>query len=171
VALTLKPDDPGALHLARGWAYLARVAPELALADFDEAARIRPDDATGYTGRGYALIQLGRYRQAVEAAERALRTGPETAPLVYDAARIYAQAVGRTDADPGQRQGGVLDMRSQYQDRALELLRRALRLHPDAERHSFWHNRVAPDAALGPIRQSPEFTRLEMQYSRGTSEN
>jgi tetratricopeptide (TPR) repeat protein len=171
VALTLKPDDPGAIHLARGWAYLARVAPQLALPDFDQVIRIKPDDSAAYAGRGYALVQLGRYQQAAEAAEAALRRGPETAPLVYDAARIYAQAVGKMDADPGPRQRRSLETRSQYQGRALELLRRALRLHPVAERHSFWQDRVVPDVALGPLRRSPEFTRLEMQYSRGTSEN
>jgi hypothetical protein len=54
---------------------------------------------------------------------------------------------------------------TQYQDRALELIRQALGLMPEGERGRFWREFVQANRALGPIRRTAEFARLERCYS------
>jgi tetratricopeptide (TPR) repeat protein len=162
VALTLKPDDPDAVRMARGWAYLGRGAAPLALADFEEILRHKPGQARAYTGRGLARVQLGRVRPALADAEAALRQGEMTSRLVYDASRIYAQAVGRLDAETGDRAPPA--QRLACQDRALDLLREALRLLPAAERAPFWREHVRPDPAFRSVRASSAYALLDREY-------
>src|SRR5262249_30623964 len=52
MALQSKPDEP-ATRAARGWAYLACRAYELALADFDDAIRLDGKRGEVYNGRGF----------------------------------------------------------------------------------------------------------------------
>jgi eukaryotic-like serine/threonine-protein kinase len=164
-ALQLKPDDAGT-RAARGWAYLACRAYQLAFADFDQVLRAEPDRADAYNGRAYARVQLGQKQAALEDAETAVSRGPPTADLLCDAAGVYAQVVGRMDAEPGPHSPRLLESRSACQERALELLRQALRSLPAAERGPFWRNRVRANAALGPLHPSLAFGQLDAQYSR-----
>ncbi len=164
VALTLKPDDPDAIRLTRGWAYLGRGAAPVALTDFEKVLRNKPGQARAHTGRGLALVQLGRVRPAVEEAEAALRQGEATSRLVYDASRIYAQAVARLDAEPGQGDRPALAERAAYQGRSLGLLREALHLLSAAERPAFWREHVRQDPAFRSVRGSSGYALLDREY-------
>ena len=82
-----------------------------------------------------------------------------------NAARIFAQA-GRLDVDPVSRSRLPTSTRAEYQDRALLLLRQALDLTPREQRASFWRDYIQPDSALNPIRRSPGFEQLAIEYSR-----
>jgi tetratricopeptide (TPR) repeat protein len=164
LALEMRPDDAGT-RSARGWAYLGCRAYQLALADFDQAVRLEPDRGEGYSGRGYARALLGQEQQAREDAEAAVRRGPPGARLFCDAARVYAQVVAHLDAAAGPQSFQDLERRSWCQDRAMHLLRGALQSLPVAERAAFWRERVRTDAALGPLRRSPAFADLDMEYS------
>jgi tetratricopeptide (TPR) repeat protein len=162
LALQAKPDEP-ALRAARGWAYLACRAYDLALADFDEAVRLDGKNAEVYTGRGFARANCGQCREAIRDAEEALKRGPRTPRLCYDAARIFAEVVGRMDADPGLRERQRLQRRSEYEARALSLVRDLVRLPPDGRSPS-WRDRILrDDRALDPIRRSPGFATVQQE--------
>jgi tetratricopeptide (TPR) repeat protein len=164
-ALAMEPDDPDT-RAARGWAYLAVGAYQLARSDFDEAVRLNPNKGDSYNGRGYARVKLGQWREAVADAEGAVKRGPKNSRLLYDAARIYAQAVGALQADAAllRRQA---PMRA-HQDQAIFLLRQSLELLPVKERGLFWRDRILLDRALDPIRGSTGYLQLAREYSQWT---
>src|SRR5262249_39091424 len=155
-AILLKPD---ALALRyRGWSYLALGSPRLARPDFDAALRLDREDADALCGRGLAAVQLIRPgaepgavaregRAAAADADEALRLADNpTLPLLLGCARVHARAAGVLGAagDP------AVDGRraSDYQERALGLLRDALELVPQAERADFWRASIRGDPAL-----------------------
>ena len=103
----------------RGWTHLVVDAPKLALRDFELAIELDSKNGDAYNGRGFVRAGLGRHREAVQDAAEALRLGPRSPRLLYNAARIYAQCPG---PDP---------------QRALELIQQALSLLPADERRDF----------------------------------
>jgi tetratricopeptide (TPR) repeat protein len=161
-ALELEPRSARLLTY-RGKAYLSQDAPKLALPDFEQALRQEPKNADALTGRGNARVKLGLLREATADAEEALGVGKRTPALVYHAARIYAQAVGKLDADPRQASPWV---RSRYQDRAVQLLRQAIDLLPAGERAAFWQEYVRADAAMTAIRTHSGFTQLAGAHAK-----
>ena len=84
-------------------------------------------------------------REAIEDAEEALRLGPRTPRLIYNAARIHAQASGAGDS------------------RVFELIGEALALLPDEQRSAFWSTQVRTDSALAAIRKHSRFVQLEKE--------
>jgi len=162
-ALALKPDR-APLHAHRGWAHLVSDAPKLALADFEEAVRLDPASADAFVGRASALVLLGRYRPAVADAEEALRHGTPTPRLYYNAARTYAQASLAAAPHSGLRNRDALNVSFRYQDRAIELLTRAIGLIPSDERESFWREVIRSDDALNAIRRRPQYSALSAQF-------
>ena len=111
-------------------------------------------------------MRLGQYREAVADAETALRLGPQSPRLLWNAARIYAQAAGKLDAAAAKRDRLAVALRSQYEQRAVQLLRQALdKAAP--KQAAFWRDYIGADkAALSPIRSSPAFAQLAAEYSR-----
>jgi tetratricopeptide (TPR) repeat protein len=163
-ALQLAPD--AATYAQRGWAYLLHYdASRLALPDFEEALRRDPENSDVYTGRGYALVQIGKYQAGVADAEKALAHKPVNARLLYKAARIYAQAAGKMDA-AGPLGDSQREQRLRYQDRAVDLLSAALRQQPADERAGFWRDYAEKDPALRPLVRVPAFAQLALEYGR-----
>jgi tetratricopeptide (TPR) repeat protein len=157
--------DPRILA-ARGWEYLIVFeSPQLALADFREAIRLDSTSGDAYSGRGFALVQLGLYREAVADAVSALRLTAPSAPAHYKAARIYAQAAGAVAAST--REGALrILLQTEYAERALSLLQSSLSLLPaGSQRTRFWQEEVRVDPALNPIRETPGFARLAQEFS------
>jgi tetratricopeptide (TPR) repeat protein len=148
-------------HAHRGWVYLARRAPQLALDDFEAALQLKPDNGDACTGRGYARVQLGRLAEGVADAQQALHHGPRTPRLLWNAARVHAQAAGRLGT-----LGADLVLRSVYQQRAVRLLREALEATPAAERAAFWKENIHKDEVLAPLRTSSAFHRLALEHAR-----
>jgi tetratricopeptide (TPR) repeat protein len=159
--------EPRSARLYRllGWTHVLGEAWKPARDAFARAVDLDPADADGYSGRGYARVKLGQTREAVADAEEALKHGPATALSVYNAARIYAQAAGRPVSEPR-----AVDREARlgawYQERAVELLRKALTLEPGARRAAFWREHVQDDAALNPVRRSVAFQRLAAEFPR-----
>jgi tetratricopeptide (TPR) repeat protein len=173
--------EPGAdVYLHRGWAYFFLDAWRPALADFEEALRrsdgaaaalglagvaaLRLDGvaAEAYTGRGLARVLLGRYREAVADAREALRLGPKAPEMTHNVACVFALAAGKAEADPAARDRAALA--AGYRAEAAQAIRRALALVPAAGRQAFWRDKINPDSALDPIRQSPEYRQLLREY-------
>ncbi len=144
-ALELHPTS--AVQAYRGWTFLVVNAPKLALRDFDLAIELDGKNGDAYCGRGFARAKLGRHAEAIQDAAAALRQGPSSPRLFYNAARIYAQCPGP------------------YAGQATELIQRALELLPDDQRRVFWSTNIQKDAALAALRHHPSFIRLESQLS------
>ena len=62
-----------------GVANLNTQKPEEALADFNRAIDLDPNQAGGYVGRANALNTLGRYHEAIEDYDRAISMDPSIA--------------------------------------------------------------------------------------------
>ena len=135
----------------RGWLYLVLDAPRLAVRDFDEVLRLEPSDGDAHTGRGSALVRLGRHREAVADAEEGLRRTTPTPQMLYKAARIYAQAALLATADVRKSGQDAVTVVNRYQDRALALVAEALKRLP-AERRASFERDLLRDPALGTLR-------------------
>jgi tetratricopeptide (TPR) repeat protein len=159
-ALSHQPDD--SLTLAyRGRVYLVRDALVPAWDDFEKAIELDGKNSDAYSGRAYIRVRRGDAAGAVLDAEEALRRGKETPRLLWDAARIHAQAASVLGAE--QRRDRYTERNlAQIQGRAVQLLDQAVTLTPTVERASFWQSYVEPDAAgaFASIRHNPEFLRL-----------
>jgi tetratricopeptide (TPR) repeat protein len=145
-ALDLKPT--GAVQAYRGWMHLAVDSPKLALRDFELAIELDPRSGDAYCGRGIVLASQGRFAEAAQDAAEAIRHGPASPRLFYNAARIYAQC---PEPSP---------------QRALELIRQAMRPLPHDERIAFWSKNIRNDSALAALRRRPAFIRLETSILR-----
>src|SRR5207253_9497577 len=138
--------------------------PRQALRDFDEAIKLDGDNDDALAGRGYAQIRLGRLTEALADADKALRHAPSTTEQarrhLYNVARVFAQAAGqvKVDARPSYRR--TQDPRSQYQDRAVELILKALGTLSLDQRVEFWRDYIQEDAAFQPIRRNEAFAQL-----------
>jgi serine/threonine-protein kinase len=161
-ALERAPDAD--IYQHRGWAHFFAEAWKLALRDFAKALELDPEAGDAYTGRGLARVVLGDYRAAVADAEAALRRKPTTPEMMHNIACILAQAVARAEADLQEEDRHPLA--DGYRRRALEAVRQTLMMLRPEERFSFWRDRILPDAALKPIRNDPEFERLEDECAR-----
>lgn len=144
-ALELHPTS--AVYAYRGWAHLLCDAPKLALRDFQLAIDLDPKNGDAFNGRGFVEATQGQKREAIRDADEAVRHGPASAQLIYNASRIYARC------------GAA------YESKTIELLRQALALLPAAQRKAFWNNNVRKDAAMQALRRSPRFLQLEAEQS------
>ncbi len=163
------PNDMAALA-GRGWSYLFLEAWKLALDDFERMIKIDKASGDGYNGRGYALVKLGKYREATADADAAVRLGgPQPARTLYNASRIFAQALQQAEADPLEQTPRGKRNREDYEDRALRLLSQSLIELPDGDRGLFWKETVERDAALLPLRRNPRFVKMAESYSGPSS--
>jgi tetratricopeptide (TPR) repeat protein len=167
-ALTLErePTAITGMFVNRGQAYLSCQANLPALRDFDEAINRDPQNATAYLGRGLARVRKGDIPEGVRDAEKAFQIESQSPKTTYHAARIFAQAAGKSDSDRERRNREAMERRFFYEDRAVALIRRALGLLPESQRQLFWQENIAEDSALGPIRRTYGFVKLEEQYSQ-----
>jgi tetratricopeptide (TPR) repeat protein len=160
-ALALRPD---ARTLAdRGRAYLKLDAVRLALRDFDAALKLEPAQADALSGRGFARVCVGERTAGLKDAEaaltNALATGPGTPELMIRTACTYARAVGQLRGQPT---GGSV---SEWQKRAVELVRHALEQVPPARQRDFWQAYVVNEKELQPIRDCDEMLELKRKYA------
>jgi adenylate cyclase len=96
-AVALNPNSFFAWN-SRGWVYKAAGLPEEAIQSFERAIRIGPVDPElhrSFTGIGYALIELGRFDEAIVAGKRAQRQNPSF-PVAY---RCLASAFAHLGRD------------------------------------------------------------------------
>jgi len=131
------------VQASRGWAFVVCDAPKLALRDFELAIKLDEKNADAYNGRGFVLAGQGKAREAVADAKTAVRLGPRTPRLLYNAARVHAQC--------GEH------------DRALELVRQSLDLVPEEERAAFWSAYVKKDVAMQAVRRLAAYRQLEAE--------
>jgi len=109
-AVTLNPNSLYAWN-ARGWVHRNAGLPEEALRSFERAIRMSPVDPELYrafAGIGYALIELGRFDEAIVAAKKAQRQNPSFAATHRCLAAAFAH-LGR-DAEAHEAAARVLEV-------------------------------------------------------------
>ena len=95
---------------SRGWVYRFAGLPEEAIRSFERAVRMSPVDPLLYatfTGMGYALIELGRFDEAVLAGKKAQRLNPAWSATCRCLAAAFAH-LGR-DAEAREAAARVLE--------------------------------------------------------------
>ncbi len=154
------------LYLYRGQEYLVVNALDSALRDFEEVLRLDPKSADAHLGCAYVRLKMGELDVGTADAEKVVKGDPKLPHLWHGAARVYAQAAVLLKAEQGQEASQAL-IRSQYQMRALDLLRETLNRVPSLkERKTYWQEQVMHDATLNPIRNMPGFIELDAVYGR-----
>jgi tetratricopeptide (TPR) repeat protein len=150
----------------RGWAYLAQLAAQPALTDFDAALKLKPDHTESLAGKGTALVLRGRPEDVDEAtalADKSLKPGPRTVSRLLAGARVYSRASAVLEAAP--RRPANDPQVERYQQQALALLSEALRQVPAKERPAVV-DALLKDPALLPLQRNPGLRALAGAYGR-----
>ena len=74
-----------------GWLYQYGDQPVKAIADYDQAIRLNPENAVGYINRGVAYDDLGEYEQAIADYDQAIRLNPEDAVAYNNRGVAYSE--------------------------------------------------------------------------------
>ena len=128
--------------------------------DFERAIRLDGSNGETYSGRGSARVLMGQHRAAVADAEESLRRGEPNARMYYLAGRIYARAASTAAGEVRQAGRSAVALTASYQDRAVALIREAVRRHPAGQRAAFVRDQVFTDPALRPILHRLKFEEL-----------
>jgi tetratricopeptide (TPR) repeat protein len=137
------PENAMAHHVL-GTVHLRERRFDQAVAEFQEALRLRPDYAEARGNLGIALELSGHPAEAIVEYEGAVRAAPDRADLRYNLGRLLAiqgrsdpaleqyEAAVRSDPDLAEAQGalGELYLRVGRTDQAIPHLERALELRP-----------------------------------------
>ncbi|HET7083301.1 MAG TPA: tetratricopeptide repeat protein [Rhizomicrobium sp.] len=79
-----------------GFSHLNAGRYELAIADFDKAIALKPDDFYSYDARGDAYAKLGQYVQAIENFDQAIKLKKDL-PATYSSRGFAHEALGQHD--------------------------------------------------------------------------
>jgi tetratricopeptide (TPR) repeat protein len=160
-ALEIEPASD--LYALRGWARLALREYPKSVSDFENALQLDRRNFRAIHGRALAQIKGAKgardIEQAIVEAREALESEATHEGSLLDAARVYAQAVGR-----GTELGVSQGLRDVWEKAALDRLRDAvLRIASLKSRQTYWEESVRKDSELAPIRRGPSFQRLEAE--------
>jgi hypothetical protein len=97
-------------------------------------------------------------------ADAAVRRGPASPVLLYKAARVYAIAATKVEAD--QRVSKPRPVMEGYQDNAVRLLQRALAALPVEKRAAFWQEQIQPDGAMASLRGHATYGQLQAEHGK-----
>src|SRR5262249_55000836 len=111
--------------------------------------------AEARVGRGAALAELGRPREAAAEVDRGLDRGPRTTDLLYNAARVFAR-IATSQQEPA--------IARKHNERSVSLLKEAVEALPGGRRGRFWREQVRRDPAFRHLAQQEEFARLTRHY-------
>ena len=115
--------------------YVAQEAEEiitLAIADFDRAVELAPEDAANYSNRGLAYKILGQYERAIEDYNQAIQLNPEYTGAYFGRGNAYQELSDHVSA--------IADY-----DRALEL---------SPQNYQTYYNRGLSYLELGNVAQA-----------------
>jgi tetratricopeptide (TPR) repeat protein len=157
-ALRLKPDPEAFSH--RGWAHLQMDAPRPALGDFESALKKGPRTFEALCGRAMASVRIAKVKEAVADVEEAVPKASKPEELMLTAC-VYAWASALAATRTPRDRNGPL-----YEEKAVELLTRALRKTPREHLSVLWKERVQKEEALASVRIHPRIQRLLKELLR-----
>jgi tetratricopeptide (TPR) repeat protein len=141
----LSQDDLASAHESRGYAYDHKGQYDEAIADYDVAIRLKPDDAWAYSNRGNAYNKKGEHDRAIADFDTAIRLKPDDAGLYTNRGNAFSvkgqQDRAITDYDAAIRlkpdfasaylgRGNAYNQKGEY-DQAISDYDSAIRLEPD----------------------------------------
>ena len=118
-------------------------------------------NAYALLGRAYVRVQQSAVSNGLADVEEALREAPASAALLVNAACVYSLALGKLDVKSTKEQ----QLRSQCEQRSVQLLNQALDLVPARDRADFWARYVKANPDLRALRQVPAMAQLDRKYS------
>ncbi len=92
-------DAVEAAWIWRAWSLMSDGKYEEALAAYEQASYINPNDAHAYTAKGDALYKLKRYEEALPAYEQALRIKPNDVQASHAKRQVLSILSGNEDID------------------------------------------------------------------------
>jgi tetratricopeptide (TPR) repeat protein len=93
----LSADDREVAFVYRGMAYHKLGQHDRAIQDFDEAIRLKPDDAYAFYFRGSDYFALDQYARAIQDYDEAIRLKPDYAYGFYSRG-LAEKMMGNTEA-------------------------------------------------------------------------
>ncbi len=152
-------------HVVSGLRHSMSDRADLALRDFDEVLKVEPGNKEALLGHGLARTSLGNYKEGINDAEEGLKGSPDDPRACWRAARVYAEAVAQVDLENRERPDRMLlDLRFQYQERSLALLRKCLEEMPAENRKAFLATAIKD--YFRPIQQSQGFVKLIKEFRK-----
>jgi tetratricopeptide (TPR) repeat protein len=79
------------IHVERGRAFLTQGLPEPAIAEFNRAIALNPENVEAYASRGFARIKLGQFEQGIADYDQAIELAPDHPMLYNDRGFAYAE--------------------------------------------------------------------------------
>src|ERR1700687_2120498 len=90
------PEDLTKARFSRGVAYLGTGQIDRAIADFDQAIALNPNEPTGFNNRGVAYAEKGQYDRAIADYDEAVRLSPNFPQALSNRGVVYT-GTGRYD--------------------------------------------------------------------------
>ncbi len=142
-------SDLGTVYNNRGIVYNEKGDYEQAIADLNQALKLKPDYAEAYNNRGNVYAQNGNYDQAIADITQALKLKPDSAEAYNNRGAAYN---GR---------GFAYNTKDDY-DRAITDLTQAIKLKPDSaeaysNRGNVYVNKGNYDQAIADSTQALKF--------------
>ncbi len=88
----LREHPSSAVYVDRGLIWKEKGEPDIAIADFNEAIRLEPDNEVAYLNRGNAWLAKGMYARAIADYGEAIRLDPKYARAYNNRAWVLATA-------------------------------------------------------------------------------
>lgn len=140
----------------RGYAKLLAGDLPGALADYDEMAKVGPDEAVVYATRGYVKARLGRFREAEQDLARAREAATSMSEKFWTA--YWTAAAKALEAETLKESA-----REEGRARALDAIVEAMKiphLPGDCMCHHLQKDHLREDGDFAALRDSPRFKRL-----------
>ncbi|WP_419547895.1 tetratricopeptide repeat protein, partial [Microcystis sp.] len=163
---SLDPVQTSELWHKKGLIHQMGKEYEQAIASYDKALEIKPDDHDAWYGRGFALDDLGRFEDAIASYDRALEIKPDDHQAWYNRG-IALRNLGRLeqaiasydraleikpdDHDAWNSRGIALGNLGRF-EKAIASFDQALEIKPDD--HQAWYNRGNALGNLGRLEQA-----------------
>jgi len=133
------------MHINRGAAYDDLGQYNLAIEDYNEAMRLKPDYAEAYYNRGCVYAKLGQYQRTIENCNQSIRLKPDYVDAYFNRGSAYAElgqyknaiddfdktVILQPDYLPAYLNRGYAYAKLGQYQRALENYNEAIRLQPD----------------------------------------
>jgi tetratricopeptide (TPR) repeat protein len=156
-----KPDLQADLLIQQGVLFSISGKYVAAIASYDQALKVKPDNGSAWYNRSNSLYELGRYEEAIASYDQALKVKPDDDSAWYnrgnalnelgryeEAIASYDQALKiRPDNDSAWYNRGTSLYESRRYEEAIASYNQALKIKPDE--YSLWYNQGVAFQELG----------------------